>query len=83
MAKTPFEIRLDLLQLANVMLSDRTFAERQRLEQDWNTQREHAFSDLSHKPSIEELPQFPWLPAVDPDEVIELAKKMNDFVSNG
>lgn len=85
MAKTPFEIRLELLQLANSMLSEQLFAERQRLEMDWSTQKEIAFTSAAPDATSLTLniDDFPDLPTVDPDEVIELAKKLNDFVSNG
>lgn len=74
--KTPFELRYDLLSLANGMLSDKVFAERNRLEQDWHAQVEFARVNQTQVPSYPEMPQ------VNPDEVIDLAKKLNDFVSN-
>lgn len=74
--KTPFELRYDLLSLANGMLSDKVFAERNRLEQDWHAQVESARTNKTQVPSYPEMPQ------VNPDDVIDLAKKLNDFVSN-
>ena len=78
MAKTPFEIRLDLLQMANGILSDKNWAERNRIENDWNTQR-----DIAMKSKIINIPPAPFVPSVNEDEIISLAKKLNEFVSNG
>jgi len=78
MAKTPFEIRLDLLQMANGILSDKNWAERNRIENDWNTQR-----DIAMKSEIINIPPAPFVPSVNEDEIITLAKKLNEFVSNG
>ena len=84
-SKTPFEIRSDLLNLAQSILFERIMAERQRLENDWNTKREIYFTAL-HNPDVTtptEVPEFPVLPIITTDEVIQEAKKLNDFVSNG
>ena len=83
MSKTPFEIRLDLLAMAQSVLSDNIYQERNRLEQDWQLQRDqvviklHAGSD-----DVEAMPAFPKLPTISEEEIIRLAKKLNDFVSN-
>lgn len=82
--KTPFELRFDLLSLANGILSDKVFGERQRLENDWNTKRDLMLAKArseEEEASIKYEP-FPAMPSVNPDEIIELAKKLNDFVSN-
>lgn len=81
--KTPFELRFDLLSLANGILSDKAFAERQRLENDWNARREIAM--IAAQKGVAEgydFVPFPVMPSVNADEIIELAKKLNDFVSN-
>jgi hypothetical protein len=78
MAKTPFEIRLDLLQMANGILSDKNWAERNRIENDWSTQR-----DIAMKSETINIPPAPIVPSVNEDEIITLAKKLNEFVSNG
>jgi hypothetical protein len=77
MSKTPFEIRLDLLQMANGILSDKNWAERNRLDQDWAIKKDIAlkYSDTA--------PPAPIVPTVNEDEIITLAKKLNEFVSNG
>lgn len=83
--KTPFELRFDLLNLAQGILTDKAFAERQRLENDWNVRRELLMAEVhsnGEKLSDYKLEPFPEMPSVNPDEIIELAKKLNDFVSN-
>lgn len=80
--KTPYEIRLELLQLSNGILSDRMFGERNRLENDWNMQREEWHMKAANG-EFSKLPPFPDMPAVNEKEIIDLAKKLNDFVSNG
>ena len=84
-SKTPFEIRSDLLNLAQSILFEQLMAERQRLENDWNTKREIYFTALQNPDMtpLTEVPEFPVLPIITTDEVIQEAKKLNDFVSNG
>ena len=77
MSKTPFEIRLELLNLAKDILTEKAFNERNRLEQDWFAKREY------YQTQNKEAPAFPITPSVDETEITELAKKLNDFVSNG
>lgn len=78
-SKTPFEIRSDLLNLALTICSERTNAERQKLEQDWHSIREMCISASGSKI----IPDYPKIPFVTSEEVISEAKKLNDFVSNG
>lgn len=75
-SKTPFELRYDLLQLAKDILVEKMYAERTQIENDWNAKR-----DIAMQYSQPVVP-FPTLPTVDEDEVIRLARKMNDFVSD-
>jgi hypothetical protein len=84
-SKTPFEIRTDLLSQAQSILFERIMAERQRLENDWNTKREVYFTTLDSPDMmpIDSAPDFPVLPTITTEEVIDAAKKLNDFVSNG
>jgi hypothetical protein len=77
MSKTPFEIRLELLNLAKNILTEKAFNERNRLEQDWFVKREICTTNNVS------VPAFPKTPAIDEDEIAQLAKKLNDFVSNG
>lgn len=74
--KTPFELRFDLLQLAKDILLEKMYAERTKIENDWSALRDH--SEKFNAPAI----PFPDLPTIDEDEVIRLARKMNEFVSD-
>ena len=78
MSKTPFEIRLDLLNLANGILNDKIWVERHRLQDDWNTQRE-----IILRNNLGKIPPAPVVPVVKEDDIITLARKLNEFVSNG
>lgn len=71
-----YEIRLELLKLAQGIESERIWAERNRLEQDWNAKREH-FSSAGVNP----LP-FPVLPGVTYSDIVRVAEELNKFVSN-
>ena len=84
-SKTPFEIRTELLSQAQSILFERISAERQRLENDWNTKREVYFTALQSPDMmpIDSAPDFPVLPTITTEEVIAEAKKLNDFISNG
>jgi len=75
MSKTPFEIRLDLLNLAQSIQSDDVWAKRNQLEQDWNTARHNA----SLSSSTFTAP-FPTLPSPTVEEIIETARKLNVFI---
>jgi hypothetical protein len=80
--KTPFEIRTDLLQQAQNILNERMYAERQRLENDWNLKRDE-WNMKACNNEFTEAPPFPFMPMVTSEEIIAEAKKLNDFVSKG
>jgi hypothetical protein len=84
-SKTPFEIRTELLSQAQSILFEGIKVERLRLESDWNTKREIYFTALQSPDMmpIDSAPDFPDLPTITTEEVIDAAKKLNDFVSNG
>ncbi len=75
-SKNPFELRVELLHLAQSIVNDRVWAERQRLENDWNEIKERT-------PNSQPYVSFPVMPTASEEEIIELAKILNDFVSNG
>ena len=68
-----YEIRLELLKLAQSIESERIWTERQRLEQDW--QAKVNIDGAKSTP-------FPTLPQVSHDDVIRVAEELNKFVSN-
>ena len=75
--KSPFEIRLDLLHLAQSILSDQSWQKRNVLEQNWNAQKDIAILDQK------QVPVFPETSPITTEEIIAEAKKLNEFVSNG
>lgn len=80
--KTPFELRFDLLAMAKDILTERMMGERMRLENDWQTERELAFIAAQHKETTKKVPAFPKMPELSEDEIISMASKLNEFVSN-
>lgn len=80
MSKTPYEIRFDLLAMAQSIITENLMTERIRLENDWNLDRERASIALSQNKEVE-MPPFPNVPNIDPNQIIDLAKKLNEFVS--
>jgi hypothetical protein len=81
MAKNPFEIRESLLSLAYTICTEQLYAERTRLENDWNTKRDE-WNMKACNGEFTTPPPFPQMPTVNSEEVIAEAKKLNDFVSN-
>jgi len=65
----PFEIRLELLKLAQQIENERAMGERIRLENDW-----HSIRDDMKIP-------FPTVPVVSVEDVIKAAETLNAFVS--
>ena len=81
MSKTPYELRYDLLAMAQAIITENLMNERIRLENDWNLEREKASIALSQNKDVD-LPPFPDVPRIDVNQVIEMAKTLNNFVSN-
>ena len=74
---TPFEIRLELLKMAQGMLSDDYFGKREQLSNDWHMQCESA------KIKGETPPPHPGFPAYPSEtEIIAKAQVLNGFVSS-
>ena len=74
---TPFEIRLELLKMAQSMLSDDYFAKREQISNDWSMQCETAKIKGETPPSHPGFPSFP-----SESEVVSKAQSLNGFVSN-
>lgn len=82
MSKTPYEIRLELLSMAQSILTEKMYAERMRLENDWQMLREMAVEGVRQGNQLAQVPAFPDMPTISSDEIIALASKLNEFVSN-
>lgn len=80
MSKTPYELRYELLAMAQAILTENLMNERIRLENDWNLEREKASIALAQNKDVT-LPPFPNVPMIDPNKIIELAETLNKFVS--
>ena len=63
----PFEIRLELLKLAQNIELEKIMAERIRLENNWNL--------------VSEKTPFPKVPTLSAEDVIKTAEALNAFVS--
>lgn len=71
MSKTPFEIRLQLLEMAKDLLLQDYYAKKELAMEGWHAKLE---SDMAAP-----LPEIGSMPSED--EIIEMAKKLNAFVS--
>lgn len=72
MSMNPFEIRLELLKLAQVTLNESTYNSRQALMDKFHSDRENSPNTA--------FPNLPKMPTTE--DIIAEAKKLNDFVSN-
>ena len=72
--KNPYEIRLEVLQLAHGLECEKTHRENDRLTQDWHA----AFSFASEKK--QEAPPHPKLNVVQAEDVVDTAKYLLGFV---
>ena len=80
MSKTPYELRFDLLAMAQSILTEQSMNTRIKIENDWNMACEKA-RILHDKGRDAEFPAFPSVPFLDEDQVIAMAEKLNEFVS--
>lgn len=83
MTKTPFEIRYDLLAMAQSILTEQLMNTRIQLENDWGLEREKASIRLSNGETNVYLPPYPSIPNITEEQIIATAEKLNKFVSNG
>ena len=81
MTKTPYELRYDLLAMAQAIITENLMNERIRLENDWNVKRDLVVEAASRGVAAV-VPPFPTIADIDVNRVIELAKTLNNFVSN-
>ena len=72
MSKTPYEIRLELLKLANEVLCTPVFQKRSAMEMEWSAKR-----DANPSEPFPVMPNFPTT-----ESVIVEAEKLKAFVDN-
>lgn len=65
-----FEIRLELLRLAQSILLDKVYQERERLEHDWQEKAANGTTT-----------PFPVLPTVSAADIVQVAEELNKFIS--
>lgn len=81
MSKTPFEIRLDLLSMAQGILTEQNMNERLRLENEWNMRCEQLRINAQRDNAKLSFPPYPMVPQYTDAEVIAMAERLNAFVS--
>lgn len=82
MTKTPYELRFELLAMAQAIITENLMNERIRLENDWNLNCEKNRINAERLGDVLQFPEFPVIPQIDINSVIETAKILNEFVSN-
>lgn len=77
MSKTPFEIRLELLKMAQDMLATDYHSQKERLTSEWHAKISLCQAEQKELPAHPSIPPFPTA-----SDIIEKAKVLNAFVSN-
>lgn len=72
MSKSPYEIRLELLKLANEVLLTPVYQKRSALEMEWSARRE-----VNPSETFPTMPEFPTT-----DKIIAEAERLKAFVDN-
>jgi len=73
---TPFEIRLELLKMAQTMLEQDYFGKRESISNDWQVKVENARHAGQHPPDHPGFPSYP-----TEIDIIAKAQTLNGFVS--
>ena len=76
MSMTPYEIRLELLKMAQQLLIDDFYSKKEVIVNQWHTQVEMAKISGTESPPHPELPKFP-----TEEEIVKKAEALNQFVS--
>jgi hypothetical protein len=74
---TPFEIRLELLKMAQGMLSDDYYGKREQISNDWSTKCDTSRNKGEDPPDHPGFPPYP-----SETDIITKAQVLNGFVSN-
>jgi hypothetical protein len=78
MSRTPYEIRLELLKLANEVLTTPIFQRRDALIQEWQASRE-TYANETGPRDPRPFPTLPDFPSTS--EIVAKAQELNRFVS--
>ncbi|QMP83960.1 MAG: hypothetical protein [Caudoviricetes sp.] len=82
MSKTPYELRYELLMMAQSILNEQAANARIQIESNWNMQCEAARAEADLMQNTPSFPAFPSVPFVTEEDIIKTANKLNEFVSN-
>ena len=78
MSKTPYELRYELLMMAQSILNEQTMNLRIQIENNWNMQCEAARAIAESTHTTPSFPAFPSVPFVTEEDIIKTANKLND-----
>jgi hypothetical protein len=82
-SKTPYEIRAELLSLAQGIVSEQHHVQNDKTQRDWEKECDVCTFLMSTTNSEVGYPKAPVVTTASVDEVLEAAKKLNEFVTNG
>jgi hypothetical protein len=77
MSKTPYEIRLEILKMAQEFEMHRYHGDRETIISDWMAQIDYARSLNKAPPEVPTMPDFP-----KQEKLVETAKFLSEFVNN-
>ena len=83
MSKTPYELRTDLLSMAVGIVSEKHYQENQRRTNDWEKECDVLTHLMCADNVTANYPKAPVNSSASAEEIIEMANKLNDFVTNG
>ena len=75
--KTPYEIRLEIMKISKDLLMEGFYQQREAERLNWEIESENARNEKRPVPILKYLNSIP-----TEDQIIEKAKKLNEFVSN-
>lgn len=79
--KTPYQVRQELFETAKDLLIQNWYANRQVIQNNWDTTIEIAkLTGEATTKMIKDAPALPAMPTIE--EMVAMANKINEFVSN-
>jgi hypothetical protein len=77
MSKTPYEIRLEVLKMAQDVEMQHYYANRERIMSNWQTQVDTARLKNELPPEMPEIPEFP-----SEEAIVKKAHFLGEYVNN-
>lgn len=81
MSKTPYELRYNLLMMAQSIISENLMNDRIRLENDWNQCNEAVLKAANRGGYTPIIDAYPEIPKISVSDIIQMAETLNTFVS--